>query len=196
METAKPVRGKIYAHKDKGKCQLISDHPDDGACLIMEESDRDDGEICHFFISESSQLTEIEPLPKQEAVQPVECAPLRSLEEMQVYVMQIRKVLTNDNAEAIHALEEICIQMNMQARQPKRGSIQDALDIAMSYKTAEPIKREASEEMQLLGWVFDRLYLGLHSKQENFDLKLVMGRISEVVGADFRKRNQIENGQP
>ena len=53
------VRGREYRHKTKGLCKFIYVHPDDGACLIMEEIDREDGEIDNYFSCEKSDLEDV-----------------------------------------------------------------------------------------------------------------------------------------
>lgn len=58
--------GAQYTYRERGagpavQCQLIAFHPDDGAYLIMEEVDREDGEICHFFGGVREELGPPEP---------------------------------------------------------------------------------------------------------------------------------------
>lgn len=50
------VPGRVYRHKDGRKVKLMCSHPDDGATIIVEDYDRNDGEICVFTICERSDL--------------------------------------------------------------------------------------------------------------------------------------------
>ena len=59
LQYSELVRGKTYQHKDGRKCAFMTIHPDCGATLIMEEVDREDGEICQFFICERHDLQQL-----------------------------------------------------------------------------------------------------------------------------------------
>jgi len=54
--------GTEYRHKDGRRVLLLCSHPWDGACLVVEDVDRDDGDIGYFSSCESSDLVEeLEP---------------------------------------------------------------------------------------------------------------------------------------
>jgi hypothetical protein len=56
VEYADLEPGKTFTHRTLGRCRFIAIYPDCGATLVMEELDREDGEICCFFICERFHL--------------------------------------------------------------------------------------------------------------------------------------------
>jgi hypothetical protein len=59
--------GDEYRHKDGRRVLLVCPHPWDGACLVVEDVDREDGDISHFSTCESSDLIErLEPYKPSE----------------------------------------------------------------------------------------------------------------------------------